>query len=88
MTTVSDRLDHEVDRLWYLDAACRGPNQQIFYPPSQLERRSDKRAREERAKQICAECRVLDQCRSHALTLGEQHGIWGGMTEKERRTLT
>lgn len=73
--------------VWYHEAACRGPNQQIFYPPVRSERRSDKRAREERAKQICAGCKVLSECRSHAMSSQEQHGIWGGMTERERKEL-
>ncbi len=70
---------------WYIDAACRGPHQQIFYPPARLERRTDKRLREQRAKQICSSCKVLTECRGYALELKEQHGIWGGLTEKERR---
>lgn len=37
------------------------------------------------AKQICARCPVLDQCREYALTEGIHHGIWGGMSERERR---
>lgn len=43
--------------------------------------------RERRAKEICASCPVQVDCRSYALTIGEQHGIWGGLTEVERRTI-
>lgn len=74
-----------IDVLWQHRAACRGPNQAIFFPPSQLERRSDKRHRERRAKEICAECPVQTECRSYAIEIREQHGIWGGLTEVERR---
>lgn len=76
-----------LDVLWQHRAACRGPNQAIFFPPSQLERRSDKRQREQRAKQICSECPVQTECRSYAIQIREQHGIWGGLTEVERRTV-
>ena len=37
------------------------------------------------AKAICARCPVLDTCREYALANGERFGVWGGMSEKERR---
>ncbi len=70
---------------WQQRAACRGPNQIIFFPPSRLERRSEKRQREQRAKEICAACAVQEPCLAYALSIREQHGIWGGSTESERR---
>jgi WhiB family redox-sensing transcriptional regulator len=77
----------QVDVLWQHRAACRGPNQAIFFPPAQFERRSEKRLREKRAKEICSECPVQIDCRNYALEIREQYGIWGGMTENERRLL-
>jgi WhiB family redox-sensing transcriptional regulator len=73
--------------MWHNKAACRGPQQTVFYPPAQLERRPDRRRREARAKEICAACPVQNECLSYAFEIREQHGIWGGMTEKERRLL-
>ena len=73
--------------LWQQFAACRGPNQVIFFPPPRLERRSEKRLREARAKEICQSCSVRKDCLAYALTIREQHGIWGGLTESERREL-
>jgi len=75
------------NQLWHLDAACRGPNQSIFFPPVRTERRKDKRLREQRAKEICFDCPVLEDCRDFAFTIKEQHGIWGGLTENERREI-
>lgn len=43
--------------------------------------------REKRAKEICLECGVRDDCLDYALSIREQHGIWGGLTENERREL-
>lgn len=77
----------QVEELWHIRAACRGPHNSIFFPPSRLERRPDKRRREQRAKEICAQCVVLRECRDYAMDIREQHGIWGGLTEKERRAL-
>ncbi|MEM7340922.1 MAG: WhiB family transcriptional regulator [Actinomycetota bacterium] len=81
---VTRRVNLEID--WQNRAACRGPNQAIFFPPPQSERRSDKRRRERRAKEICAECPVVSECREYAIGVREQHGIWGGLTEVERRS--
>lgn len=69
-------------------AACRGPHQEIFFPPTVTETRRAKRRREARAKEICATCPIIENCLSIALQRNEQHGIWGGLTEKERRALT
>ncbi len=76
---------HQLEQLWQQGAACRGPNQAIFFPPPRLERRSEKRLREARAKEICLGCPVRQPCLEYALTIREQHGIWGGLTENERR---
>lgn len=73
--------------LWHTKAACRGPYQAIFFPPSKSERRKEKRFREQRAKEICSGCAVLEECRTYAFEINEQHGIWGGLTEKERKEI-
>ncbi len=78
----SIRSRHE--RIW-AQAACRGPHQEIFFPPAVSETRRAKRRREARAKEICSSCPIIDDCLAVALERNEQHGIWGGMTEKERR---
>ena len=62
---------------WMADAACIGKPQAWFFP-GRGELTST-------AKNICAGCPVLDTCREYALGKGEQHGIWGGMSERERR---
>jgi len=59
----------------------------LFFPPSTPERRDDREAREAHAKQICAQCRVRGDCLDFAVRVKEPHGIWGGLTEVERRTL-
>jgi len=74
-------------RTWQLRAACRGPESAMFFPPTYAERRDERDARESRAKAICAVCPVRRECLEYALRIGEQHGIWGGLTEAERRVL-
>ncbi|OZD65727.1 hypothetical protein CH263_12500 [Rhodococcus sp. 06-1059B-a] len=43
--------------------------------------------RETLAKRICSQCPVVVQCRELALALRAAHGIWGGLTEVERRSI-
>ncbi len=73
---------------WQKSAACRGPHaQMIFYPPTRSERKDEKAARERHAKAICQSCAVSGACLEFAVDSREQHGIWGGLTETERRVL-
>ena len=39
------------------------------------------------AKSVCAGCEVKDDCLEYALVNGEKFGIWGGLSERERRRL-
>ena len=73
---------------WQLRAACRGPQAVVFFPPTTPERRDEKRFREAIAKAICEECTVRSECLEYAVAIREQHGIWGGLSETERRNLT
>ena len=72
------------DRDWREDAACRGIESSVFFSPDG-ERGQDRARREERARRICEDCPVLSRCRDHALATGGPYGIWGGMTETDRR---
>ena len=71
---------------WQRHAACRGAGSSYFYSP-QGERGRSRRDREERALAICAGCPVREPCAAFALAGHEAYGVWGGMTENERREL-
>jgi WhiB family redox-sensing transcriptional regulator len=64
---------------WRSQGRCRGVGPDIFYPPSEEE------AAAFEAKAICATCPVRTPCLEHALAVREKFGVWGGMTERERR---
>jgi len=64
---------------WREWARCRGVDPEIFYPPEEDEALH--------AKEICAECPVREVCLDYALTNREKIGVWGGMTERERRRM-
>ncbi|WP_433574723.1 WhiB family transcriptional regulator [Nocardia brasiliensis] len=68
---------------WQLRAACRGISSSVFFHP-EGERGKARAARTSRAKEICSDCPVLLDCRTHALETHEPFGIWGGMTEGDR----
>ena len=59
----------------------------MFYPPMRTEDRRTKRLRESRAKAVCSECPVRTECLEHALNSDERYGIWGGLTDRERRSV-
>ncbi|PKW11810.1 WhiB family transcriptional regulator, redox-sensing transcriptional regulator [Streptomyces sp. 1222.5] len=44
-------------------------------------------AAQNRAKALCGGCGVRTECLAYALDQRIEHGIWGGMTERERRAL-
>ena len=76
-----------VHQSWHVQAACRGPESALFFPPSLPEPREERDEREAKAKTICAQCAVREDCLEFALRVREPHGIWGGRTEAERRDL-
>jgi WhiB family redox-sensing transcriptional regulator len=77
----------QASETWQHQAACRGPQATVFFPPSHVERKDEKLTREGRAKAICAECHVRLDCLEYALRIREPHGIWGGLNENERKQL-
>ena len=54
---------------------------ETFFPLKGAGGRIDVRA----AKRACMGCAIRPACLEHALTYGEKWGVWGGMTERERR---
>lgn len=61
---------------WMSQAACKGMTATMH--PERGESTAP-------ARRICAGCEVIDQCREWALVNNERLGVWGGMTERERR---
>jgi WhiB family redox-sensing transcriptional regulator len=72
---------------WQNSALCRGNHAHLFFPPSTFERKDDRERREMRAKAICNVCPVMSECRTYAVAIREPFGIWGGMTENDRKQL-
>ena len=68
---------------WQFEGLCRTVSPELFFHP-EGERGSARRRRDERAKRLCLECPVLQQCRSHALSAREPYGVGGARTSEER----
>ena len=62
---------------WAMDAKCRGMEDALFPEASE----------QKRVRQLCMGCPVRMQCLSEALDNRIEWGVWGGMTERERRQL-
>ena len=76
-----DELRSDPDRAgeWVTRANCRGLDPDLFFP----ERGDPTRE----AKAVCQGCRVRSDCLAVALARSEKFGIWGGMSERERRRI-
>ncbi|MER5995831.1 WhiB family transcriptional regulator [Streptomyces viridosporus] len=69
---------------WRTRGACTREDPELFFPigntgPALLQI--------EEAKAVCYRCPVIEQCLQWALEFGEDAGVWGGLSEDERRAL-
>jgi len=63
---------------WTSVAACRNTNPDELFVPG---------AAQNRVKSVCMRCTVRTECLADALDSATEWGVWGGMTERERRAL-
>ncbi len=78
---------YNMDDSWQIKAACRGPQADLFFPPSHFEKKDEKEARERQAKEICGTCPVKKPCLEYSIKIREPHGVWGGFNEAERKQI-
>ena len=67
------------DRHWQERANCLGVDPDLFFP--------ERGASTREAKEVCRGCEVRHDCLEFALQNGEKFGIWGGLSERERRRI-
>ena len=72
-------LDDENPLAWQTDSLCAQTDPEAFFP--------EKGGSTRDAKKICSSCEVRNQCLEYALLNDERFGIWGGLSERERRKL-
>jgi len=78
-TAVTDHLAE-----WWSLAACQHADPDLFFPISAA---GPARAQLVGAKAVCARCPVRPDCLRYALAADPVQGVWGGLTEEERRLL-
>lgn len=70
---------HSEERSWQRRANCMGVDPDLFFP--------ERGASTREAKEVCRGCVVREECLEYALTNSEKFGIWGGLSERERRRI-
>jgi WhiB family redox-sensing transcriptional regulator len=72
-------VDFPMPPVWVSRAACAGRDPEAFFPK--------KGGSTQFPKSVCRRCPVRQKCLDYALDNREQFGIWGGLSERERRRL-
>lgn len=83
-TRVVMQIPAGVERGWRKHAACRDVDPELFFPVGDT---YGAREQTEAAKAVCQRCDAVASCLAWAFESGQQHGVWGGMSESERRQL-
>jgi len=72
------------DDTWRDQAACRDQPKSAFFPvDGSADYASDLRA----ARRVCASCPVAEPCLRYALEENIDHGVWGGLSVRQRREI-
>lgn len=66
---------------WMREAACRGLGFDTWFPTDEVGEQADA------ARLVCAGCTVRPECLAYALDGGIRHGLWGGLSARERSAL-
>ncbi len=64
---------------WTVQAGCRGADPAQFFVRGAVQART--------AQKLCAACDVREPCLEYALDNAIEFGVWGGLTERQRRSL-
>lgn len=76
---VGNYEDGDSELSWQVDALCAQTDPEAFFP--------EKGGSTRDAKKVCTACNVRSQCLAYALSNDERFGIWGGLSERERRKM-
>jgi WhiB family redox-sensing transcriptional regulator len=69
---------------WRHRALCRDEDPELFFP---IGTSGPAVTQIEQAKSVCQRCPVVQSCLDWALRSGQDSGVWGGLSEDERRAL-
>ena len=74
----------QADHDWRSQSACLTADPELFFPLSSM---GPSLRQVTEAKKVCGQCPVRAECLEFALSTNQVHGVWGGMSEDERRRL-
>ena len=69
---------------WRNRAACLDEDPELFFP---IGNTGFALLQIQEAKAVCARCKIVETCLEWAMDSGQDFGVWGGMSEDERRSL-
>ncbi|WP_042428033.1 WhiB family transcriptional regulator [Streptacidiphilus anmyonensis] len=69
---------------WRHRAVCKDEDPDLFFP---IGNNGPALLQIEEAKAVCRRCPVMEHCLQWALITGQDAGVWGGMSEDERRNM-
>jgi WhiB family transcriptional regulator, redox-sensing transcriptional regulator len=72
-------VEDTTETAWMAEGDCRNHPPTAFFPSDGVG--------VDRARRICANCKVSSTCLEYALTNRIDHGVWGGTSERERRRI-
>ena len=72
------------DDLWRDHALCSGTDPDLFFPVGTT---GHALVSIDHAKRVCQQCTVTGECLEFALDTNQDSGIWGGLSEEERRQI-
>lgn len=75
-----ERRSHD----WRSQAACTDEDPELFFPIGSTGPAIDQIAE---AKKVCTRCEVREPCLEYAISSNQDAGVWGGLSEDERRSL-
>ena len=79
MSQFIDVFFQPAEQAWQRQANCMGVDPDLFFP--------ERGASTREAKEVCRGCVVQEDCLEYALANSEKFGIWGGLSERERRRI-
>lgn len=79
---MSQAFDIDIVIEWRDLAACVGHDPNIFFPAGETGPAAEQI---QYAKRVCGGCDVQDECLAYAIETNQVGGVWGGLTEDERR---
>lgn len=68
------------------EGVCRDKDPELFFPIGDTSKPGPAQTQANQAKAVCRTCPVMGQCLKWAMDTNQDAGVWGGMTESERRT--